>query len=205
MFLKLTIFKRLLKAALKGQGLTIGHIDAPAIAGTYVKGSWWTVWFSEWYMPKEIKGELISICGELPDIGEAFEIQGENGESQNTLIDQEIVDIPEIRKNCRYEYRPTRFLEEYNGMIIRYLKEDKTGSIAKVNNMALSMIDPGQIDEGSRESFPVGPVAEHVFAKYVYWYNDRCILRVKCAVNDNDEESAQAFKVFEGSKEKMNE
>lgn len=46
MFLKLTIFKRLLKAALKGQGLTIGHIDAPAIAGTYVKGSWWTVWFS---------------------------------------------------------------------------------------------------------------------------------------------------------------
>lgn len=69
MFFKLSIFKRLLKAALEGQGLTIGHIDAPAIAGTYVKGSWWTVWFSEWHMPKEIKGELISICGELPDTG----------------------------------------------------------------------------------------------------------------------------------------
>ena len=71
MFFKATVLKRMLKAAYKGAGLTVGHSaageDGGEPEGLYISSGWWVIWFVYDKIPKEAKAAIIEICGDLPD------------------------------------------------------------------------------------------------------------------------------------------
>lgn len=200
MFFKLSVLKRLFKAAYKGTGLVIGHVEDGGVSGLYVTGSWWSIFFNDGYLPKEVKGELISLAGELPEGNYAFRTEKEEY-NQSCMIDPAMNDIWETVRGCRYSYKATRFLEAYNGMILRFLHEDKSDSLIKINDMALSMIDLEAIDEDDGEMLPNGPAAPGINADHIYWFNDRCVLKVQRGALDSDmREVEQAYKALEPDK-----
>ena len=200
MFFKLSVLKRLFKAAYKGNGLVIGHVEDGGVNGLYVTGSWWSIFFDDWHIPKEVRGELISLTGELPEGNYAFRTENEEY-SQSCMVDPAMNDIWETTRGCRYSYKITRFMENYNGMVLRYLQEPKTESLVKVNDMVLSLIDPDAIEKDDGEMLPNGPVTTEINADYVYWFNDRCILKVQRGALDSDmRDVKQAYNALEPDK-----
>lgn len=63
MFLKHSLFKKLLKATASGDGVLI----AADAGGYYLKGGWWRAYLERDRMDKETKSVIIGIAGEFPD------------------------------------------------------------------------------------------------------------------------------------------
>lgn len=61
MFLKINMFKKLIKAAWKGIGLTVGN-DGEEI---YLVGNHWTIWLASWEMTNKAKAAIIELTGGL--------------------------------------------------------------------------------------------------------------------------------------------
>lgn len=58
MFLKISMFKGLIKSAWKGSGLTVGN-DGD---GIYLMGSYWSIWLARWEMTNKAKAAIIEYC-----------------------------------------------------------------------------------------------------------------------------------------------
>lgn len=68
MFLRRNALKTLMKRAYKGGGLAVRNDGV----GLSICGAKWCVYFIKGDMPKEVKGDLISLVGELPENGEGY-------------------------------------------------------------------------------------------------------------------------------------
>ena len=68
MFLKISMFKGLIKSAWKGSGLTVGN-DGD---GIYLVGSYWSIWLARWEMTNKAKAAIIELTGGLPSEGTAY-------------------------------------------------------------------------------------------------------------------------------------
>ena len=103
MFLKINTFKRLIKTAWKGMGLTVGNDGE----GIYLVGNHWSIWLAKWEMTNKAKAAIIELTGGLPSEGTAYKAwEGEGVQFEMTeLYDPEIY-RPEIR-NFKIEYQKT--------------------------------------------------------------------------------------------------
>ena len=68
MFLKSSIFKRLLKEAYSGPGLRL-HNDGQ---GMYIGGSYWGAWVKNGRIEKKELGAVKELTGELTEAGKCF-------------------------------------------------------------------------------------------------------------------------------------
>ena len=73
MFINITEFKKLLKAAYKGSGLIVGNLDGGLIV-TNVAGLWGVRVDCD-FLPNKLKAALIELIGDLPEDGEVCSYQ----------------------------------------------------------------------------------------------------------------------------------
>ena len=103
MFLKINTFKRLIKKAWKGMGLTVGNDGE----GIYLVGGHWSIWLARIEMTNKAKAAIIELTGGLPSEGTAYRAwEGEGVQFEMTeLYDPEIY-RPEIWDDHRAETDP---------------------------------------------------------------------------------------------------
>ncbi len=177
MFFKLSVLKHMLKDAYKSSGLTVGHMAESGTGepeGYYAAGSWWVMWFDKAKMPKEVKGALVELCGDLPDTGEVFKAIKDMG-NQYEIEQKDIYNLPYAFKKCDYRFRVTRLLKQQKFDLIRFLQDEKEiRSVKAVSETCISLIDPSAVDQDNGEDMPDGPITIGPSADFMYWGNNTC-------------------------------
>lgn len=169
MFLTRTGFRKLLKRSYSGNGLKVRNDGI----GYAFAGGTWAAYFLHGDIPKETLGDIISLVGELPNIGEAYVSTKEGNQmeiapekivsamdttAKATLIKTDVV----IIRNKAY-----RVLQDPGSLGITLVEEEKIESVV-----------PGLVDADSDEELPDGPylcseMVEEIFPGSVCWKNDR--------------------------------
>lgn len=182
MFFKKAVFKRLVKNAYKGGGLTVVHDQRTDKEGEIIRdgycigGGYWIIWVDTEYITKEAKAAIIELCGELPDPGEAFTAYKESG-NQYRVAKTEIFDLPEIYKKARVSFKISNLILKDKSTSQRLLQaDDGTNHIVAINEIFMDLIEPDAVDYDNGEREPDGPFAECAMSKYVLWGNEVCYL-----------------------------
>ena len=163
MFLKSSIFKRLLKEAYSGPGLRL-HNDGE---GMYIGGSYWGAWVKNGRIAKKELGAIIELTGELPEAGKGF--LATKGGNQYEIWESIMRDV--MGNATKYKRMPdvTKMLiRTKQGTLARVLQDRSTGEIMLLDEIFISLIDEKAVEQ--QESFPTGPLAGDV--EGVYWVND---------------------------------
>ena len=141
MFIKTSIFKKLLKEAYKNDNLSVGHSEKAKVY--YIVGGYWFVAIQEQFFPNAEKAALVELIGDLPR-DEYVRIH--KNESRQQLV-------PDEMKILLAEKEPDEYLEETNLLI----EEPKFEVISRLltNGSELTPINEGlynMIDERDRKS-----------------------------------------------------
>lgn len=201
MFFKQTVLKRMLKAAYKGAGLTVGHMAESETnpEGYYISSGWWVMWFNADEMPKEAKAAIIELSGDLPGVGEVFKAIKDMG-NQYEIEQKEIFNLPAAFKMCKCHFRVTKLLGQQGDKMIRFIQEDgATKHVAAVSEIFINLIDPEAVNYDGGEHEPIGPVTTCPTAPFMYWGNNTCYLMAGIRTpTEADEEEANFWKYLEG-------
>lgn len=141
---KLSLAMKLIKESFKKGLLRVAQSEDEEI---YVVGKEWLMWFDTDAIPREIKGGLISVCGDLPDPGSAYTAYPD-GSHQMEIFLEDILPItsPELTK----DYHPTRFLyarAQGNGIVL-WSRETKEMMIIDSRAISLIMEDEQEVVNG---------------------------------------------------------
>lgn len=157
MFLARSGLKRLMRNAYKGGGLRVRRDHA----GLHISGAYWTVYFiwGEW--PKETMGDLISLVGILPDVGEQY-LATKDGNQM------EIWDDSIQNEGIRH---------------YRMMRDPETKEIICINEVYYSYVNPELVDADDDEMLPEGPIVGFgsllgKTAKVISWHNNRMAFAV---------------------------
>ena len=89
MFFKAAVFKKLIKEAYAGIGLTIGRAEEYI----FLSGGYWLIWMKKDKIPNKLKASIIELTGELPINNQVFKarkgkktITARTGRKPTTLI-----------------------------------------------------------------------------------------------------------------------
>ena len=202
MFFKKAVFKRLLKSAYKGVGLTVGrekkaNEDGEIVRdGYYIAGGYWVIWVDIQYITKEAKAAIIELCGELPEPGEAFTAHKEGG-NQYKMGFEEVYDLPEVYKKCKTRFRISKTILKSSDALQRLLQAcDKTNHIVAINEVFMDLIEPDAVDYENGEREPDGPIAGCAMSKYILWGNEVCYL-MACTRKIDDQETKDYLEYLE--------
>lgn len=172
MFLKIPVFKRLIKQAYKTVGITLGHTIEPE--GLYISGGWWMIWHQYETVPKEVKAAVIEICGDLPEMGKMVRVM-KNGADQYELEDT-MVDVMGESALCSISLKVTPVIYMQGDTAVRIM-QDEDCHVTAVQQVIIDMIDKLNISEESGETQIIGPVCDSDYIA-VYWGNNICGLKV---------------------------
>ena len=172
MFVKMSILKRLMKEAYKGNGLTLANNgEAIMIAGTY-----WQMEIKRALMPKELLAAIIELAGALPDAGERY-ICDKGGNQKEFGKPMEI--NPE---GCETEYIVTNVtLLSGTGTEQRILQNYWTRDIELINEVFVDLIYKAEKDLSMPE--PKGPYCRPGMC--ALW--DNGLMRFKAYLRHDDE------------------
>lgn len=198
MFFKQKVLKRMLKAAYKGEGLIVGHMEESeeVSEGYYVSSGWWVMWFAASEMPKEAKAAIIELSGDLPEAGEVFTAIKNMG-NQYEIEQKEIFNLPSVFKKCKCHFRVTKLLGKQGDNVIRFIQEEgATRHVTAVSEIFIDLIDPKAVDYAAGEYEPVGPVTICPEKPFMCWGNNTCYLMA--GIRTADQEEADLRKYLEG-------
>lgn len=163
MFLRRNALKSLMKRAYKGGGLAVRNDGV----GISICGAKWCVYFIHGDMPKEVKGDLISLVGELPERGEGY-IAYKDGNKME-FYGAEIMSPLLVPQEKELEVLPITVCDAVG--ILR----DKYGNLVPVSKEHLSVIDIGNLveDEETPEGpFGIASMVEEKFHNAACWQNN---------------------------------
>lgn len=177
MFLTRSGLKRLMRNAYKGGGLRVRRDRS----GLSISGAYWTVYFlwGEW--PKETMGDLISLVGVLPDVGDQY-LSDKNG-NQMELWDDSLQSAMEIAGDAvTYLNVMPVILEEFP-RYYRMMRNPKTKDIVCIKEQYFECVNPELIDADDDEMLPEGPIigTGSILGKsvdVVSWHNNRMAFAV---------------------------
>ena len=177
MFLNQTILNRLMKEAVK-LGMRVWRSDEEI----YIGGLYWSAIINEKFMPKETKGNLISLVGELPESGHGYIAYKEGNQMELATKDLfmkepgthplEVTDTIQIAPDGTHQ---------------RILQDASTGQMCLINNVFVSIIDEGIISDNDGEYAPGKPMLERN-GTCVSWANNVCIFSAMLRTETSDVE-----------------
>lgn len=175
MFIKNSIFKKLLKEAYTGSGLhvacTTNNENTPIYA---VSGGRWILWVGKDWITKEMKAALIENCGDLPALGEACKFTRDE-EPQHEFDNTYTHLLEDCFKSDR-ELLYTDLLTIQSGSVKRVLRDEER-SIYFLDQFTSSVICRGAIDHESGEKELRGPFANQD-GTAMYWNNNAGVLMI---------------------------
>ena len=172
MFIKTSIFKRILKDAWKGAGLTVGKKEEMY----FIQGAYWILFVYEKDFTSKNKAAVIELVGDLPEEGEVYRAY-EKGKKQYEL---KVRDEWEYKKwlSARDRYEDTEI--KYRGMAV--LQNVETKEMSYIPDQILELVSLSET--GEYEDFPTGPMGMGYF---VLWVNETgMLLTVKTPANEDN-------------------
>ena len=188
MFLKISIFKTLLKNAWKGAGLTVG-IDGD---GIYLMGGYWSIWLEKTQMTKKAKAAIMELTGEFPPPGSAFKAWKDqnNQYEMSEVYDYDLYNPNTKGFKIRYENTGVMFDGHRTDIVV--LQNQDTGKCIMVSRLIMDMVDINSREEG--ESLPTGPIGRYGYIRgttEIFWQNEACTL--KCMPIIMTEDTKETF------------
>lgn len=185
MFLKLNLFKALIKKEWQGAGLVVGN-DGEGIYLTGMANGYWSIYLEEYLMTKKAKAAIIELIGAIPLPGNAANFW-KNEEDQWEELDllQKTIYKPDITYfKTQYIDTGVRICDYGRGAAV--LQNMNTLECNMLPENIVSMVDSGSREKGEGMISP--PLSQ---GKEIYWQNEACTLR------------CETFKPREGTKEQF--
>lgn len=191
MFLKLNIFKKILKKAWNGCGLFIGCKDGQL----YMSGGWWCVKILKENLEKKEKAALIELVGELPEEGEAFKAFKDSGNQY------EIGNLESLERLMAAEYKQpvnrTKLIYQIKDKKYRVFQEQKLQNCIFASEIVSELIDEKVINL-LEETVPEGPFTCDTKTP-LYWENNVMSFLVLKINTDEDEETTLVKQLLENT------
>lgn len=173
MFLKISLFKNLLKNAWKGAGLTVGNDGE----GIYLIGRYWTIWLERTQMTKKAKAAIVELTGELPAAGYAFKAwkDQDNQYEMPEAYDKEFY-RPDTY-NFKIAYKDTGICFADYGKQVEVIQDTNTRECLLVSKFITDMVDSNSREKG--EGIQEGPIGRYDHMKKtteIFWQNEACTL-----------------------------
>lgn len=186
MFLKPGMLNALMKKAYKS-GLAIGRTEDDWL---YIAGSYWEISVKKEFVPKKTLGDIISLTGELPELGTRFLATKEGNQIE--------MELPlRVREEVFREKNTLTVTDVVligtAGTIQRLLQDEQTGQIFPVNNVFVAIIDNSLIEKDKGEYAVSDPFYDPSYG--ILWSNNVCKLR---AYFRSDEKNDKILKNLKG-------
>lgn len=177
MFIKASVFERMLKVAWSKYGLHIQRDDV-AIA---MSGGYWAIWIRYSEIPKEYLGAIVKVTGYIPAEGEQVYCTADG-------IQQEIgcdsLDLMQRAEASDVQVKATNVIILGGGKYFRFMiGTDET--IGTIYEPALQSVDASLVDRGAGHTEVTGPRKKGEQNKF-YWFNNVMALSIR--TNDPPEE-----------------
>lgn len=175
MFIKTTVFKRLLKQAYKRDLLQVGHEDNTNIY--YIIGGYWAIMVEKRFFTNAAKAALVELIGDLPK-NESIKIYSDGTRQQ--LIDDSAWFTLALRE-------PEEYLEKTNLLV----EEEKFGVLSRLFSAGEKLIPVNEglcslIDEEAKTSV-IGPYKTTLSGHMLMWKNNTSTVGLLPRVWDDGE------------------
>lgn len=189
MFIKTTVFKRLLKQAYKRDLLQVGHEDNTNIY--YIIGGYWAIMVEKRFFTNAAKAALVELIGDLPK-NESIKIYSDGTRKQ--LIDDSAWFALALQE-------PEEYLEETNLL----MEEEKFGVLSRLFSTGKNLIPVNEglyslIDEETKTSDDldiVGPYRTRLSGHMLMWKNNTSTVGLSPRVWDDDGELMEQLEELE--------
>ena len=175
MFIKVPIFKKLLKQAFAADRMKVKMDES----GLTVDCSHFAVWFEREHIPNQIKSAIVELAGEIPEEGKAFLAQKSGNQYE---MDSAVLDMRNLLRQTdkRYVQTPIVYSDDYD--TYRFLQmAGKPDNIKLVADIFIQMLDPHELDHVAAEGTIQGPYSMETGMLF-FWATDLCILAVGAIV-----------------------
>lgn len=140
MFLKLSLWKKLLKKSWKSEGLTVGSSQEDY----YMAGTWWMMKIKKESMSNKEKAVMIEMIGEFPEEGETVRcIEGEGNQYEIETM-EEIKEI--LERTYAKDFYETKIIYQEYDKYFRVYQEDMNNFCIMVRNDISELIDMKAMD-----------------------------------------------------------
>lgn len=184
MFIKTTVFKKLIKQAYETGSLLVAGTENEYI----ISGNWWIIRVKKDVFSKKNKAAIIELTGEFPEEGEAFR-PTKNAGNQYEIAENPAWDITKAFYDAKEGFIITKATYELNRNRIRILQNKSTNECVPINQIMIDLIDTEALEEG--EGYPVGPNAPNKQGEIMYWHNNTMTLAA-CTIATNCNEGEQS-------------
>lgn len=183
MFFSETAFRKMVKEAYKGPGLTIGKKDDEY----FMAGNYWVMRIRQDVLTNKAKASLIELIGNMPVNGEVF--KATKGEAnQYEIPENQYWDIRTSFNMAKDEFVKTNIIVEQKLAVCRVYQCLKTQETVLMNEIFTELVNPGVIDR-EKELEPEGPKALMEKQHMLLWANGACCLAActRTSAEDNYE------------------
>lgn len=189
MFIKTTVFKRLLKQAYKRDALQVGHEDNTNIY--YIVGDYWAVMVDAKFFTNSAKAALVELIGDLPK-NESVRIYSDGTRQQ--LIDDSTWFALALQE-------PEKYLEKTNLLV----EEEKFGVLSRLFSTGEKFIPVNEglyslIDEEAKTSDDldiIGPYKTPLSGHMIMWKNNTSTVGLSPRVWNDDEDLMEQKTILE--------
>lgn len=171
MFIKVPVFKKLLKRAFAANRMKV-KMDG---SGLTIDCGHFAVWFKKEHIPNKIKSAIVELSGEIPEEGKAFLAQQSGNQYE---MDSAVLDLRNLfrQTNKRYVKTPIVYSDDYD--TYRFLQmAGKPDNIKLVADIFVQLLDPHELDHVAAEGTIQGPYSMETGMLF-FWATDLCILAV---------------------------
>ena len=190
MFIKMKIFKGLIKRAYTGAGLIVGHLGE----GILLADNHWVIWLEKECIPKKALAAIIELTGEIPEQGQVF--RSTSAGNQIAIPENETWNINKHWEDTKVKYTVSNIQYRASEQTTyRMLQEQNTREVKMINNIFVDGIDENEIDR-EIETRPKGPRAIDANSQVVYWKNEVCTLAAGL-IMPKEEEQTSFLKLLE--------
>ena len=175
MFIKASSFKRMIKqAAGSGYGLHIKN-DGEAL---WLTAPRWKMWIPKENLPNQQLGDLIALCGWLPEEGESVEIH-KSGDQQTEMFETISESALTHYERADTIFCVTRHIVYDNGWVrILQARDYMESKPICIDEDLFGVINKGEVDTNGGESLPIGPMVnlENIYEDGISWRNSDMVL-----------------------------
>lgn len=175
MFIKASSFKKMIKQA---AGSSFGlHLKNDG-ENIWLTAPRWMIWIPKNKIPNQQLGDLIALCGWLPESGEAVEVRS-SGMQQSKMYETITESAVDRFRKSTTKYHVTRCTIYDNGWT-RILQAEDYEHLKPVlvDEDLFGMINKGEIDTNAGETLPVGPLVNirNLYETGICWKNNSMAL-----------------------------
>lgn len=171
MFIKVPIFKKLLKQAFAADRMKVKMDES----GLTVDCGYFAVWFEREHIPNKIKSAIVELSGEIPEEGKDFLAQQSGNQYE---MDSAVLDLQNLLRQTDKRYVQTPIVYNDNYDTYRFLQmAGKPDNIKLVADIFIQLLDPHELDHAAAEGTIQGPYSMETGMLF-FWATDLCILAV---------------------------